>query len=421
MRMQKRLLFCTLAAMSSQSMAAAYKIPEQSINSTALAGAYVANAHGSDASYYNPAAMTFNEEGAMLEGGLTFIQLSSIDYTGAGFTDSTKTENFVLPTFHYVSPSVGNARFGLSLLVPAGLSKRWKGVGRAFAQEFTLETIEINPNIGYKINDRFSIGGGVRAVYTKGRVESSDSAFPPVTLGRTLKGDSWDFGYNLALQFRATDDLDLAATYRSKVELDVEGYAKLFGSIPPGNPGAGTPLPTYEGGAAVTVPIPATLALAAAYTFREKTTVEFTYERNYWSAYKDLNFSYDTALNPVFTAAFDDPTPKNWDDTNTYRIGVTHQLNPKWTLMAGFAYDESPAPKETIGFELPDSDAKIYSIGARYKHSDALSLGGAFLYDRKDKLTLAPGENSVNGLLAAGAEFENARAYLLTVGFEYKF
>ena len=325
MRMQKRLLFCTLAAMSSQSMAAAYKIPEQSINSTALAGAYVANAHGSDASYYNPAAMVFNEDGAMLEGDLTFIQLSPIDYTGAtGLTDSTKTENVILPAFHYVSPSVGNARFGLSLVVPAGLSKRWKGVGRAFAQEFTLETIEINPNIGYKINDRFSIGGGVRAVYTRGRVESSDSALAAVPIGRTMKGDSWDswdFGYNLALQFRATDDLNLAATYRSKVDLDVEGFATLFGQ------GA---IPTYVGDASVSIPIPATLALAAAYTFREKTTVEFTYERIYWSAYEDLDFDYNPPLGALnaFFSSFNDPVPKNWDDTNTYRIGVTHQLNP---------------------------------------------------------------------------------------------
>ncbi len=408
MKMQKRLLFCTLAAMSSQPMAAAYKIPEQSINSTALAGAYVANAHGSDASYYNPAAMVFNEDRAMLEGDLTWVHLSSIDYTGPpGFSDSTKTENFILPAFHYVSPSFGNARFGLSAVVPAGLSKRWKGVGRAFAQEFTLETIEINPNMGYKINDRFSIGGGVRAVYTKGRVESVPDLSIGVPVGRTMKGDSWDFGWNLAAHLRATEDLNLSATYRSKVNLDVEGYADLFSF-------AG---PIYMGDASVSVPIPATLALAAAYTFGEKTTVEFTYERNYWSAYDNLNFDYSTPQLPVF----DDPIPKDWDDTNTYRIGVTHQLNPKWTLMAGFAYDESPAPKETIGFELPDSDAKIYSIGARYRHSDALSLGAAFLYDRKDKLTLAPGENTVNGLLAAGAEFEDARAYLLTVGLEYKF
>ena len=412
MRIKRQLLFYTLAALSPQLMAAAYKIPENSINSTALAGAYVANARGSDASYFNPAAMVFNEDRAMLEGNLTFAHLSSIDFEGTDIfgnpqKDSTKTENFILPSFHYVSPAVGNARFGLSLVVPAGLSKRWKGVARAFAQEFTLETIEVNPNIGYKFNDRFSIGGGVRAVYTRGRVELSDTAWnPPVSVGRTMKGDSWDFGYNLALQLKATDNLDLAATYRSKVDLNVEGWAELTSSG----------VPIYTGDASVSVPIPATLALAAAYTFGGKTTLEFTYERNFWSEYEELDFDYSTPQPPIFDA----PSPKNWDDSNTFRIGLTHQVNPKWVVMAGFAYDETPAPKETIGFELPDSDAKIFSVGTRYRYSDALNFGGAFLYDRKDKLTLSPGQNS-NPLMAKGAEFENARAYLLTVGLEYKF
>ena len=411
MRIKKHLLFLPLAAMSSQTMAAAYKIPENSINSTALAGAYVANAHGSDASYYNPAAMVFNEDRAMLEGNLTFVHLSSIDYEGTDVfgnpqNDSTKTENFILPSFHYVSPAVGNARFGLSVVVPAGLSKRWKGVAQAFANEFTLETVEINPNIGYKFNDRFSIGGGVRAVYTKGRVETIPDLSIGVPVGRLMKGDSWDYGWNLAAHLRATEDLNLSATYRSKVDLDVEGYADLY-SV------AGT---IYTGDASVSIPIPATLALAAAYTFGGKTTLEFTYERNYWSAYEDLDFDYSTPQPPVFDA----PSLKNWDDTNTFRIGLTHQVNPKWVVMAGFAYDETPAPKETIGFELPDTDAKIFSFGTRYKYSDALNFGGAFLYDRKDKLTLSPGQNS-NRVLAGGAEFENARAYLLTVGLEYKF
>ncbi|MCP3869932.1 MAG: hypothetical protein GY703_17935 [Gammaproteobacteria bacterium] len=413
-----------MVATSPHLMAAAYKIPEQSINSTALAGAYVANAHGADASYYNPAAMVYNEEGAMMEGALTFIHLSSIDYQGTdflgrGFSDSTKKENFVIPQFHYVSPAVGNARFGLSLTAPAGLSKRWEGVGRAPSQEFTLETYEINPTIGYKFNDRFSMGGGVRAVYSKARVENSPDAYDRFPIGRTAKGDSWDFGYNLALHFRATEALNLSATYRSKIDLDLEGPATLFHR-------SRNPLFTYVGDTSVSAPIPATLALAAAYTFKKRTTVEFTYERVYWSAYDYLDFDYSPPLNPSnpvfpgYSMFFEQPQLKDWEDSNTFRLGVTHQLNPKWILMGGFTYDKTPVPKRTAGFELPDSDAKIFSFGARYNYSDALSIGGAFLYDRKDSLNLAPGDNG-SSQLAGGAEFSNARAYLLTMGLEYKF
>ncbi len=43
---------------------------------------------------------------------------------------------------------------------------------------------------------------------------------------------------------------------------------------------------------------------------------------------------------------------------------LTYVLNDYLTIMGGFAYDETPAPTENIGFELPDSDAWIYSLGA---------------------------------------------------------
>lgn len=116
-------------AATGQVMAAGYKIPENSINSMALSAAYVANAHGADAAYYNPAAMVYNDAGASLEADLTLAHLTSIDLTsGTLAPDSTKVENIPIPSFHYVSPAMGDFRFGLSTVVPVGLSKRWRGL-----------------------------------------------------------------------------------------------------------------------------------------------------------------------------------------------------------------------------------------------------------------------------------------------------
>jgi len=401
-------------AVSGSAMAAAYKLPESSINGTALSAAYVANARGADASYYNPAAMVFNTGGAELEADLTWAHLTSISYEGTllavgASADSTKVENIPIPTFHYVSPAMGKMRFGLSMVSPGGLTKRWKDVGKAFAEEFTLKTAEINPTIGFKVNDRFSIGGGLRAIYSKGVVKSASNAYAVLPLGRDLEGDSWDFGYNLALHFKPTDELKLSATYRSKITLTEKGTATLTGIV------------TQTRGAKVEIPIPAALSLAAAYDVNDNTTIEFVYERTYWSAYSQLDFNYDSPIHAGYVALFDDPGIKNWNDSNTFRLGITHQLNSKLVLMAGFAYDKTPVSKSRIGFELPDSDAKIYSLGAKYQYSDKLSFGGAFLYDQKDKLTIAAGE-STNPFLAGGQqEFEDAAAYLLTVGIEYKF
>lgn len=37
----------------------------------------------------------------------------------------SKEEHFYVPTFHYVSPMIGDWRYGLSIVAPGGLSKRW--------------------------------------------------------------------------------------------------------------------------------------------------------------------------------------------------------------------------------------------------------------------------------------------------------
>jgi long-chain fatty acid transport protein len=385
---------------------AGYKIPEQSLNGMALSAAYVANANGADASYYNPANMAFSPSGSDLEVALTYIGLSKVDYKDTtGFTNESKSERFLVPTFHYMSPEYNNWRFGLSLVAPGGLSKRWEdSYAKATAQEFTLKIFELNPTASYKINDKFAIGFGLRGVYTDGTVRSDARDLgSPAT--RDMTGDSIDFGYNLAFSYRPLKNLSLAVTYRSNVDLTVEGDAVLAGGA-------------YSGGASVTIPLPAALNIAGAYTFA-KTTIELVYEKTYWSEYKNLDFNYDIDLTATALAAFDNPIPRNWKDTNTYRIGVTHQYNDKLKLMAGFAIDESPAPDNTLGFELPDSDAKLYSAGAEYKINDKLKIGLAYLYDSKDNRTVynrtSPTSTAPNGT------FTNTSAQLVTVSFKYRF
>ena len=46
-----------------------------------------------------------------------------------------------------------------------------------------------------------------------------------------MKGESIDYGYNLALAYHPIDNLELAATYRSKVNLTVDGKADLSWTV----------------------------------------------------------------------------------------------------------------------------------------------------------------------------------------------
>ncbi|MCX6060656.1 MAG: outer membrane protein transport protein [Campylobacterales bacterium] len=383
-------------------MAGGYAIPESSINATALSAAYIANAHGADAAYYNPAAMVYNEDANLLEVDATYIGLSAIDFSGTTGNYSSKKENFLVPSFHYTSKKLGDngARVGFSIVAPAGLSKRWDAtVPKATAEEFTLQTIEFNPSMAIPLSDTVSMGVGFRVISTSGIVKAKGTV--PFNYSQNLTGDSIDYGYNLALNYRPVSNISLAATYRSKIDLNVEGSADLVSPVVNGNHTV-----------SVTVPLPATFNLAAAYSFGSGTTVEAIYERTFWSAYKQLNFEY---TNPTADAVFGTIKPKNWKDTNTYRLGLTQKYD-KWTAMAGVAYDESPTPESTLGYELPDSDAWIASVGGRYQIDKSWNIGLAGLVDMKESRDVyQAGATGIKG------EFSNARAYLVTAGIEYHF
>ena len=414
MKFSRKSLVLLSACVATTIYAAGYKIPEQSLNSVALSAAYVANANGADASYYNPANMVWNDDQNLLEFGLTYINLPKVTYeddTSATKDGKSKSEQFLLPTLHFSSKAYGKFRYGLSITAPGGLSKRWDTpFQKASAEEFTLKVIEVNPTIAYKFNDRFSIGGGIRAIYSTGKVKASISPL----YSEDMDGDDISFGYNLAASYRPNNSLKFATTYRSKVNLKEDGTASGYINkyILTHNPvDAGTSIP-YNTNAKVSIPLPATLDIAAAYTFKQKTTIEFVYERVYWSEYKNLDFDFD---NPVVEGVFGKPKDKSWKDTDTYRIGITHQYSDKLKLMAGFAIDNSPIPSKTLGFELPDADAKLYSCGFEYKYSKKVSFGMSYLYDNKKERTINSNNNGINGT------FKDISAHLLTVGFKYRF
>jgi long-chain fatty acid transport protein len=400
-----------LLAAGGSAFASGYRIPEQSVNATARAGGYVAYTPGADATYYNPANMAWLDNRAHFEADATWIHLSGIRYTDntPAKSGESNEENFLLPTFFAVSPEYNKFRFGLSVTAPAGLSKRWNDpYPKTFTQDFSLEVFEVNPTVSYKFCDRFSVGAGVRAIYADGKVKSNGQV--PLgggfvsTASRDMNGSTWETGYNLAVTAKPVEKMNVSLTYRSKVDLDMEGSASLNSSFPPG---------TYLGSTGVDIPLPAILAVAVSYTFFDQLTLELEYDRTYWSDYKNLDFTYPRSLgNPVLTSAFDNAIPKNWSDTDSWRLSASYDLKNNFILMAGVAIDKNPVPDSTLGFELPDADAMLYSVGVRYKINKDMEIGAAYLYDVKANRSVANAR--VNGT------FDDAAAHLVTVGVTYK-
>jgi long-chain fatty acid transport protein len=233
-------------------------------------------------------------------------------------------------------------------------------------------------------------------IYSEGIVKSSSIA------SRDMSGDSLDFGYNMALAYKPTSSVEFGVTYRSRISLSEEGNAKLK---------IGNAL-VYDGGSSVSIPLPAALNIAAAYTFETDTTIEFVYERTFWSAYNSLNFEYASSIPNILVPSFDDPIAKEWKDSSAYRVGITQELDAL-TLLGGFVVDKSPIEDAKLSFELPDSDSVSISLGARYDISDSTNIGFSALYSmRSDRVVI---NDDISGT------FSNSDVLILSAGLGYKF
>ena len=421
--MKKTISVLALASIfaAGTAFASAYRIPEQSVDSTAKAGADISSADHADAAYFNPANMSWLDNAWQVEGDLDYIHLSSINYADSRtsyFNGSSKEENFLAPTIFMVSPDFNNFRFGFSITEPYGLAKRWNDLyPSATAGKFELQVFDFNPTVSYKINKIFSVAGGIRLLYSTAEVASNASgllSFESIMGGggpvsgpsRFMSGDATGWGYNLAVSARPNDKSNISVTYRSEVDLDLSGNVTIAGY-------GGYGIPTINTTGKVTVVAPAVLAVSGAYTF-DKLTVELTWDRTFWSEYKNLDFTY---ANPTANSL---PgmglVTKNWDDSNAYRLGLTYKATQVVTLMAGFAYDETPVPSDTLGFELPDSPAYLFSLGTRFKLTSQMDLGLAVLYDMKTSRSVNEGH-----IPAIDGKFTDASALLVSAGISYKF
>ncbi len=402
--------------------AAGFQIPNQSVTAVGIAGAHIASTPGPDSSYYNPANMSFLKDIWQMEASVTSLYLPSIDYSDNRsplLDGSSDSEFFIIPLLHISSKDYHDFRFGFSLTSPYGLAKSWNQPFPATeSRKFSLTVYEANPTLAYTIFDNLSVGGGIRFIYGKGEVNNNVTAPPfnqlaPLTsLSRDLDGNDTAIGYNLAATLHPTEKWAVAVTYRSKVKLNLEGDALLEALA------GQSSVMRYVGSGSLDVNLPAVFSLATSYSFNTL-TLEIDWTRTFWSSFENLDFQYDQSFVGTLFDAFDSPVAKNWKDSDAIRIGATLNLSERLMATFGFAFDQTPVPESTLGFELPDSDALMYCAGLRYKQSQNLQVALSYMYQYTTSRTVA--NQSDTGLPGIDGKFTKGGAHAVNIGLIYSF
>lgn len=401
--------------------------------------------------WYNPAGLTRLPGTQMVVGGYFIVPSLKFDKTSATTVAGTPIsggdggdagESAFVPNFYLSHQYSNGISTGIGVNVPFGLATDYKNdwAGRYHADRSEIMTININPAIAYKVNDAFSIGGGInwqrldaelsQAVdfATLCTVASGGAFSGACGLGGgfvpgsgtndgkakvTADDDAW--GYNLGLLWQVQPDTRLGLHYRSELDYDLEGD---FDITTPGNVpalllmGAGL----VDSGAASDVTLPATLSLSAFTQLNPTWAIMADITRTYWSDLPELRIEFDSGQ-PDSVVRF------NLDDVNRYSAGVVYSPGGAWVYRAGLALDKSPTPNAELRTpRLPDEDRRWFSFGAGYKASDRLGFDIAYTYVRVDDAKInksaAEPENTFRGNLVG--EFE-ADTHMLSAQARWNF
>lgn len=229
-----------------------------------------------------------------------------------------------------------------------------------------LDGVSVTPTFAHKFDDKWSAAIGAEINYVRLTMEKNTAYMNGMGIGPThTKGESYALGWNAAANYAFDDKNEIGVVYRSRIKHSMEADFKGY-SIP--NIG------NVNGDAYGEVTLPESWHIGYSHKFNDKTRVELNAVRTGWDTYKNLDIMIsDTGKIDGLVS-----NPKNWEDGWRYAIGVEHKLSDKYTVMAGFAYDESSIPYDGGDFIVPTGNRRTYSIGARYNDKDqtvALALG----------------------------------------------
>lgn len=234
-----------------------------------------------------------------------------------------------------------------------------------------LNGVSVTPTFAHKFDDKWSAAVGAEINYVGLTMEKNLALGMPTH----TKGESYALGWNAAANYAFDDKNEIGVVYRSRIKHSMEADFNAY-NVPVTMNGQIAGFTDLSGEAYGEVTLPESLHIGYSHKFNDRTRVELNAVRTGWDTYKNLDIMISGTENGMFDRLH--PNDKNWDDGWRYAIGVEHKLSDKYTLMAGFAYDESSIPYDGGDFMVPTGDRKTYSIGARYNDKDqtlAIALG----------------------------------------------
>ena len=396
---------------SANVFASGFQLLEQ--NASGIGNAYAGSAavaENASTVYYNPAGMTFLQDrdfslgGTLIRPSYKFTDSGSSDAPAAtGGTGGDAGSVALLPNA-YMSWAVAKDWYvGLGIGAPFGLKTQYDDdwAGRFQSTKFEIKTININPSVAWRINEKVSVGAGLNwqrmeAEYLRMAATASPllpSAFWPAVQATEikLKADDSAWGWNAGAMFQISNTTRLGISYRSAIKHSLDGTLESSNQ-------------------AISPNVSAKVDIKLPDTFITSVTQQISPT---WVMLGDISWTGWHKIQSVDVwrtsgAASGQTSPAQTLDTkfrNTWRValGATQKLSDQWSMKYGVAYDQSPVKgSDTRLVSLPDNNRIWLSLGTQYRLSQTsrFDLGAAYLLIRDATISndqSASGRGHVSG------------------------
>lgn len=358
--------------------AAGYAIFEQGARALGMAGAHTASVQDASALFYNPAALTRLEGSQFMVGGTWLTTRNSFagtqPYPGFGVSEEMKSGNFFPPVLYLTHRYQGPWAVGIGVNAPFGLGIEWQNpeqfTGRKLATKAQLTTLNTNATVAWAATPTLSLAAGFDMLMSKVELHRINTALLPGGGGAEANvaevklegGFKPGYGFNLGALLVPDDQWRFGLSYRSKIEVEIDGGDATFTQILTGNPSfdaaVAAGLPPAQG-VKTTTKFPAMFALGAAWDPAPEWTWELSGHWTEWSAFDELKLEFDDPT-------LDSTIPEEYEDQFQVRLGAEHRC-PGWAYRFGYYYDQAAAPIESVTPLLPDANRHGATLGLGFQ------------------------------------------------------
>jgi len=211
---------------------------------------------------------------------------------------------------------------------------------------------------------------------------------PDVLITNHVRG--WAYGWHVGLTYQAAKGTIIGATYFAQMWQNFTGTGTFTG------------FPNSEN-LSVKIGAPATTNVSLTQFFSKEWLVQAQVFYSQWSVNKEGVFMNAAGPQPEDGTPRISYVPVHYSNTWRYNLRTRYEVNPKWTVSATFAYDETPTNNEDRSLGLPESD--IISLGAAVEYSITKHVAAAINYGHAWFAKDAPinQTNKNNGIVTKGS------------------